>query len=111
MAKPKMIECPTCAHQVSTTASACPSCGAILRKPKRGIFGKLIIFLFWGFNILMGVAIWAGTQNAVESSQGLTGAEAAGAAIGTGLGFTMLAVIWLAGAILLGLMAILTRPK
>lgn len=106
-----MIECPSCQHQVSTSANSCPSCGAVLRKPKRGIFGKIVIFAFWGFNILMIVWIWGGTQNAVETSEGLSGAEAAGAAIGTGIGVTLLIFVWLIGAIILGLMALLTRPK
>lgn len=111
MAKPAMIECPSCQHRVSTSATACPSCGAVLRKAKRGIFGKLVIFAFWGFNILMVLWIWGGTKSAVETQAGLSGAEAAGAAIGTGLGVTFLIFIWLIGAIILGLMALLTRPK
>ncbi|WP_321504786.1 zinc ribbon domain-containing protein [Breoghania sp.] len=111
MSKPTMIECPSCEHKVSVSANSCPQCGAVLRKPKRGIFGKIVIFAFWAFNLLMVVWIWGGTQSAVESSKGLSGAEAAGAAIGTGLGITLLVIIWLIGAILLGLMALLTRPK
>jgi len=111
MAKPAMIECPSCQHRVSTGAPSCPSCGAVLRKSKRGIFGKLVIFAFWGFNILMVLWIWGGTQSAVQTQSGLSGAEAAGAAIGTGIGVTLLIFIWLIGAIILGLMALLTRPK
>lgn len=108
MAKATIIECPTCEHKVSTSATSCPSCGAVLRKAKRGIFGKLVIFAFWGFNILMVLWIWAGTQGAVESQAGLSGA---GAAIGTGIGVTLLIFVWLIGAIILGIMALLTRPK
>ena len=111
MVKIAMIECPTCQHQVSTSARTCPSCGAVLRKEKRGIFGKLVIFMFWGFNILMLFSIWTGTQTAVEGQAGLSGAEAAGAAIGTGIGVTLLVFIWLIGAVILGIMALLTRPK
>ena len=69
------------------------------------------MFAFWGFNILMVLWIWGGTQSAVETQAGLSGAEAAGAAIGTGIGVTLLIFIWLIGAIILGLMALLTRPK
>lgn len=111
MSKTAMIECPSCQqHQVSTSATSCPSCGAVLRKPKRGIFGKLVVFAFWGFNALMALWIWGGTQSAVKSQAGLSGAEAAGAAIGTGIGVTLLIFIWLTGATILGLMALLTRP-
>lgn len=111
MAKSAIIECPSCSHHVSTSAQSCPSCGAVLRKSKRGFFGKLVAFAFWGFNILMILWIWSGTQNAAETSKGLTGAEAAGAAIGTGIGVTLLVMIWVIGAIILGLMTLLTRPK
>ena len=106
-AKPTMIECPSCKHQVSTSAMSCPSCGAVLRKPKRGFFDKLVIFAFWGFNILMIVWILVGTQSAVETQAGLSGAEAVGAAIGTGIGVTLVIFIWLIGAIILGLMALI----
>lgn len=111
MAKSTMIECPTCQHQISASARSCPSCGAVLRESKRGVFGKLIVFAFWGFNILMSLSIWAGTQSAVEGQAGLSGAEAAGHAIGTGIGVTLLVIMWLTGTVILGIMALLTRPK
>ena len=56
-------------------------------------------------------AIWIGMKAAVESQQALTGAEAAGAAIGTGVGVSFLLIIWVIGAVIFGLMALLTRPK
>lgn len=111
MAKPAIIECPSCQHKVSTTAPSCPSCGAILRKAKRGVFGKIVIFSFWGFNILMALFIWAGMQVASEGQAGLSGSEAAGAAIGAGIGFTFIVFVWLIGVVILGIMALLTRPK
>jgi len=111
MAKPTIIECPSCEHKVSITAPSCPSCGAVLRKAKRGIFGKLVMFTFWGFNLLMILWIWAGMNVAVEGQEGLSGAESAGAAIGAGLGITMIIFVWIFGVIILGIMALLTRPK
>ena len=106
-----LIECPTCQNRVSTTARSCPSCGSVLRKARRGLIGKLVIFLFWAFNALVALWIWGAVKGASEHSAGLSGAEAAGAAIGTGLGITMIVFIWLIGAVILGLMALLTRPK
>lgn len=112
MAKtPTMIDCPACGHHVSSTAMSCPSCGAVLRKPKRGFFGKIIIALFWLFNLFMAFWLWGGSNAALEKSKGLTGAEQVGATIGTGLGVTMILVLWVIGAAILGLMALLTRPK
>lgn len=106
-----LMNCPSCQSEVSKSANNCPSCGEVLRKPKRGFFGKLVIWGFWLFNFIMVFWIWGGTKSAVETSEGLSGAEAAGAAIGTGLGITFLVIIWLFGAIILGIMALLTRPK
>ena len=90
---------------------SCPTCGAVLRKYKRGFFGKLIIFVFWGFNVLMALWIFSGTQSAFGYQTDLWVAEALGVSIGTGIGVTMLIFIWLIGAIILGMMALLTRPK
>lgn len=111
MAKSATINCPTCGHTVSVTATTCPNCGAVLRKAKRGFFGKLVLFAFWGFNALMALWIYGGTSSAIESSKGLTGAEQAGAAIGTGIGVAMILTLWVIGGVILGLMALLTRPK
>lgn len=111
MNKLNLMNCPSCQNEVSKSANNCPKCGEVLRKSKRGFFGKIVIWAFWGFNLLMALSIWGGTQNALEMSDGLSGAEAAGAAIGTGIGVTLLVLIWLIGAILLGIMALLTRAK
>ena len=111
MSNSNLMNCPSCQKEVSKSAFNCPHCAEVLRKPKRGIFGKIVIWAFWGFNLLMVLWIWGGTQSAVETSQGLSGSEAAGAAIGTGIGVTILVIIWLIGAILLGIMAMLTKPK
>lgn len=40
-----------------------------------------------------------------------TSAESAGAAIGKGIGAALLLFIWVAGAVILGLLTLLTRPK
>jgi hypothetical protein len=111
MAKVELIQCPTCDKEVSNSANNCPSCGAVLRKPKRSIFGKLVIMLFWLFNVIMVVWIWGGGGEAIQTTQTLSGAEQVGAAIGTGIGITMLVIIWLIGAIILGIMSLLTRAK
>jgi primosomal protein N' len=108
---PTMLSCPACGHSVSSSAMSCPSCGSILRKAKRGIFGKIAIFTFWAFNAFMVFAIWTGSRAAIDSQDALTGAEKAGAVIGTGIGISLLLAIWLIGAVILGLMALLTRAK
>ncbi|MFP1725070.1 zinc ribbon domain-containing protein [Lonsdalea quercina] len=106
-----LISCPECSSQVSDSAVKCPSCAVQLRKPKRGFFGKLIKFSFIAFNILMLVWIIGGYNSASEGIEQLSGAEQAGAAIGTGLGIAMLSSLWIVGDIILGLFVLFTRPK
>jgi hypothetical protein len=106
-----LIDCPECSTEVSDTALNCPKCGVQLRKPKRGFFGKLVKLSFVGFNILMAIWLIGGVNSASEGMQALSGAEQAGAAIGTGIGAMLILGIWMVGDIILGLFVLLTRPK
>ena len=80
-------------------------------RPKRGIFGKIALWWFYIFNILMGIGLWGAVRDSSGYMEGLEGAEAAGAAIGTGLGVAFILFIWLFGIILFGMIALLTRPR
>ena len=107
-----LINCPECSAEVSDSALTCAKCGVQLRKPKRGIFGKLIKYTFILFNIFMGWWLVVGMQAAaktVDATQ--SAAEHAGAAIGTGLGAAMIIGLGVFGDIILGLFVLLTRPK
>ncbi|MCQ1772886.1 hypothetical protein NOI24_16370 [Neorhizobium galegae] len=106
-----IINCPECKNSVSDTALKCPACGVQLRKPKRGFFGKLFKWSFIGFNILMAIWAVAGFNAATKDYSALSGAEQAGAAIGTGIGMAMVLVLWVLGAIMLGMFVLFTRPK
>ena len=106
-----LINCPECSTEVIDTALKCPKCGVQLRKPKRGFFGKLVKWSFVGFNILMAIWLIGGMNSASEGMQALSGAEQAGAAIGTGIGAMLILGIWVVGDIILGLFVLFTRPK
>lgn len=106
-----LINCPECSTEVSDSALKCPKCGVQLRKLKRGFFGNLIKWSFIGFNILMAVWLIGGMGAATEGMEALSGAEKAGAAIGTGIGAAMIMGIWVFGDIILGLFMLFTRPK
>ena len=80
-------------------------------RPKRGIFGKIALWWFYIWNVLMGAWLWAGIRGNSQEIQQLEGAEAAGAVIGTGLGAMLIIFIWLFGIILFGMIALLTRPR
>ena len=64
------------------------------------------------YNLLMVAWLVGGVSAVSEKTATLaTDAERAGAAIGTGLGVTMILIIWVIGAVITGLFALLTRPK
>ena len=103
-----LINCPECSNEVSDTALKCPKCGVELRKPTRGFFGKMFLWMFILFNLLMGWWFIAGMSAAskfVETAG--NGASQAGAAIGA----AMIIGLWAFGDIILGLFVLFTRPK
>jgi hypothetical protein len=107
-----LISCPECNGSVSDTALKCTHCGVQLRKPTRSLFGKIIKWGFIGFNLFMAFSMWVGLKAASTSIDATTsGAEHAGAAIGTGIGAALLTAVWVAGAVILGLFVMFTRPK
>ncbi|WP_454702044.1 hypothetical protein [Agrobacterium burrii] len=106
-----LINCPECSESVADSAFKCPKCGVQLRKPKRGFFGKLFKWSFVFFNLLMAIWVVGGFNAATKDYNALSGAEQTGAAIGTGLGVAMLLVLWVIGALILGLFVMFTRPK
>jgi hypothetical protein len=107
-----LISCPECQASVSDTAMKCTHCGVQLRKPTRSVFGKLIKWTFIGFNALMALWLWAGMKAASTAIDATTSsAEQAGAAIGTGIGAALVITLWVAGAVILGLFVMFTRPK
>ncbi|WP_443091349.1 hypothetical protein ACTUM7_01320 [Basfia succiniciproducens] len=107
-----LINCPECSNQVSDKALKCPSCGTQLRKPKRSFMGKVFKCLFIFFNVLMLIWLVGGVGgNADLINNASNEAERAGAAIGTGLGATMILGLWVIGDIILGLFVLFTRPK
>ena len=105
-----LIKCPECSTDVSDAALKCPKCGVQLRKAKRGFFGKLFKWTFVVFNILMALWLYGGMSSAARSIQNLSGAEHAGATIGTGVGVAIILMIWVIGDIILGLFVLFTRP-
>ena len=62
-----LINCPECSAEVSDSALTCAKCGVQLRKPQRGIFGKIIKYTFILFNIFMGWWLVAGMQAATKA--------------------------------------------
>jgi len=103
-----LVACSECGHEVSDQALKCPSCGSQIREPERSTVGKIAKWLFIAFNLLMVIWIVSALNVEVPTS---SSAEQAGAAIGKGIGATILFVFWVFGDIILGLFALLTRPS
>lgn len=107
-----LVKCPECNSEVSDTALKCPHCGKQLRKPKRGFFGKIFLWLFYLFNIFMLIGLISGMNSTSElMNQATTEAQKAGTAAGAGLGMTFMLFVWAIGDIITGLLALMTRPK
>ena len=77
---------------------------------RRGFFGWLFLIAFWVFNAFM--AFWMFDYwHHVSSIAATGGAERAGKAIGATIGTGLIAFFWVAGAVVLGLFAMLTRGR
>lgn len=104
-----LISCKECNNQVSSNAYNCPSCGASLRKPQRGVFGQVAKWAFIGFNLLM--MLWLISSVSILQ-QGSSDPETQSAAnIGTGAVTFVILIIWVLGDIVLGALTFFTRAK
>ena len=110
-----MIQCKECSADVSSDALKCPHCGTQLRKAKRGIFGFILKWVFIIFNGLMawvlvrGITVTSQALNSVETDTMTV--EQAGTILGAGIGVPIIIVIWVVGAVFLGIFVLLTRPR
>lgn len=105
-----LMNCPDCAGSVSSEAMKCQGCGCVLRIRVRGLWGKLFKWAFIGWNVLM--LMWfVGGMSAASSVPTHSDAEAAGRAIGTAIGATVIMWIWLSGAFWFGILVLLSRPN
>jgi hypothetical protein len=84
----------------------------IIEKRKRGFFGWFFLLLFWAFNLLMVVWLFAGLgDNAQKYSQLATEAEKTGFAAGTGIAVVFILMVWAFGAVIFGALAYFTRGR
>ncbi len=81
-----------------------------VEKRQRSFAGQLFHLLFIGFNLLMLVWLVSGFIN-ISGMPADTGAERAGRAIGAAIGFGFILMIWIIGATLLGIFAVVTRGE
>jgi hypothetical protein len=78
---------------------------------QRRFFGKLIAFVFWGWQAIM--VLWAVSYLSRVSQLYGTGsdAEKTSTAIGGTLGLSMILWVWVIGAVIFGLMMFFTRGQ
>jgi hypothetical protein len=82
---------------------------ARVTRQKRGFFGQLFLIVFFGFNLLM--VVWLFDYWGRVDLGGASEAARTGAAIGTTIGTGIVLFIWALGAVITGLLAILTRGR
>ena len=79
---------------------------------KRGIFGKIVKWAFILFNIGMIFWLFSYFGSVAEISEGASSdASKAGTAIGATIGTSVLLFIWAMGAIILGILTMMTRGQ
>lgn len=79
---------------------------------RRGLFGQVVLASFWLWQIVMIVWVARYWSDAGGDYATATGAAQTGAALGLTIGTGLIAFFWLAGSVVFGLMALLTRgPK
>lgn len=92
---------------------------AIVRREvsDRTAFGKVVKWLFVGFNVLMLVVMAVSCSasgsaiNSAAANSDYPDAATAGATIGAGLALGSLLFIWMAGDVILGMFVLFTRRK
>ena len=101
-----------CVHRGNLLFGGGAHMAKIIRKEtrQRGFFGWAFLLLFVGFNIFMAYTMFAGLA-AIGGRTPVTEAEKAGHVIGTVIGTSMILFLWACGAIVTGLLALLTRGK
>lgn len=81
-------------------------------REKRGIFGVIALTLFLAFNFFMAFLTWASVSSAVDIvGMQETGFDKAASSIGGGAFIGVVLFLWVFGAIILGIFALLTRGK
>ena len=85
----------------------------IIRKEvrKRGFFGWLFLLVFLGFNALMFIWLVSYWQLLGPGMNDSDSARAAGTAIGGTIGSGLILSVWVLGAIITGLLALLARGR
>lgn len=84
----------------------------LVERRRRGMFGWVFLLMFWGWNALMALSLFAGLADNAGTYRTLaTEAERTGFAAGTGIGVMMILMVWALGAVILGLAAYFTRGR
>lgn len=76
---------------------------------KRGLFGKLMLILFWIWQVLMVIWLVSAIAGMGAVEQPTTEAGQAGAAIGSVIGLGIIFSFWGFGTLIFGALALMTR--
>lgn len=78
---------------------------------KRGFFGWVFLLIFLGFNAVMLLWLIGYWTELGKLPAAMSEAERAGAVIGSTIGTGFIIMVWGFGAVILGLLALLTRGR
>lgn len=78
---------------------------------RRGFFGWLFLILFLAFNALMLLWLVAAIVQVAQMDPGPTDAHKVGGAVGAAIGYGLILFMWVCGAVITGLLAMLTRGR
>lgn len=102
-------ECPNCHAKVSTRSVTCPECHGPLRPPAADSAALVFKWAFVTFNLLM--AVWVSFylitgRITLSRPEPASAADAVGTPVVGGMGLGFLMTLWIAGAGILGLVAV-----
>ncbi|MDR3177625.1 MAG: hypothetical protein LBT96_01450 [Campylobacteraceae bacterium] len=96
----KLIECPDCSKEVSRNAYKYPHCGATIKKSKRTLLGKIVLWIFVIFNLFM-----------IHRMSGVLTYNFQSGIITKGVAFWIVMLQWAIGMVVLGAATYFTRAK
>ena len=80
-------------------------------RPKRGIFGKIALWWFYIWNLIMYLAVHSAISQSFERMEGVRCSEAAEYWAATVINILSALHLWMFGTVIFGIIAFLTRPK
>ena len=80
-------------------------------RPKRGIFGKIALWWFYIWNLIMWLVVFFGLYESLQNMEGLQCTNLAKYWVAMVFAVLYTLLVWMFGTVIFGIIAFLTRPK